>query len=98
MTSGVSAHAAARPTAQVAGAEDPVLMAKITRPGVPSWAIRRPQLDQLIAAGARGPLTTVTGPPGSGKTMAMASWAAARRHPRPCRSVSLDDYNNRPKP
>ena len=97
MTSGVSAHAAARPRAQVAGAEDPVLIAKITRPGVPSWAIRRPQLDKLIAAGARGPLTTVTGPPGSGKTMAIASWAAARSDPLTLVWVSLDDYDNRPK-
>ena len=97
MTSGVSAHAAARSRAQVAGAEDPVLISKITRPGVPSWAIPRPQLDNLIAAGARGPLTTVTGPPGSGKTMAIASWAAARSDALTLVWVSLDDYDNRPK-
>ena len=97
MTSGVSAHAAARSRAQVAGAEDPVLISKITRPGVPSWAIPRPQLDDLIAAGARGPLTTVTGPPGSGKTMAIASWAAARSDALTLVWVSLDDYDNRPK-
>jgi ATP/maltotriose-dependent transcriptional regulator MalT len=96
MTRGVSARAAARSGAQVAGPDDPVLISKITLPGVPSWAIRRPQIDKLIAAGARGPLTTVTGPPGSGKTMAIAWWAAARSDPLTLAWVSLDDYDNRP--
>ena len=63
---------AARPRGQVTGAEDPVLMSKITVPSPPAWAVRRPQIDKLITDGARGPLTTITGPAGSGKTMAMA--------------------------
>ena len=79
------------------GAGDPVLISKITVPGVPAWAVRRPQIDKLIAEGARGPLTTVTGPPGSGKTMAIASWAAARSDPATLVWVTLDDYDNRPK-
>ena len=93
MTSG----AAAQPKAQVAGADDPVLISKITVPGVPGWAVRRPQIDKLIAEGARGPLTTVTGPPGSGKTMAIALWAAVRSDPATLVWVTLDDYDNRPK-
>ena len=71
MTSGMSARAAARSTGQAAGADDPVLISKITAPGVPAWAVRRPQIDKLIAKGARGPLTTVTGPAGSGKTLSL---------------------------
>ena len=93
MTSG----AVAQPKAQVADADDPVLISKITVPGVPGWAVRRPQIDKLIAEGARGPLTTVTGPPGSGKTMAIASWAAVRSDPVTLVWVTLDDYDNRPK-
>ena len=38
----------------------------------------RPRITKLIAQGARWcPLTVVTGPPGAGKTMALALWAAA---------------------
>jgi LuxR family transcriptional regulator, maltose regulon positive regulatory protein len=97
MTSGMSARAAARSRGQVAAADDPVLISKITVPGVPAWAVCRPQIDRLIAEGARGPLTTVTGPAGSGKTMAIASWAAARSDPATLVWVTLDDYDNRPK-
>ena len=97
MTSGMSARAAARSAGQAAGADDPVLISKITAPGVPAWAVRRPQIDKLIAKGARGPLTTVTGPAGSGKTMAIALWASARSDPAALVWVALDDYDNRPK-
>ena len=41
------------------------------------------------------PLTAVTGPPGAGKTMAIALWAAAE--PGPVGWLSLDDYDNRPR-
>ena len=64
---------------------------------MPSWAVRRPNIDMLIAAGAQGPLTTVTGPAGSGKTMAIASWAAARAQPATLVWVTLDDYDNKPR-
>ena len=97
MTSSMSARAVARSTRQVAAADDPILISKITVPGVPAWAVRRPQVDKLIAEGARGPLTMVTGPPGSGKTMAIASWAAVRSDPATVVWVALDDYDNRPK-
>jgi LuxR family transcriptional regulator, maltose regulon positive regulatory protein len=46
-------------------------------PELPDWAVTRPRIDKLIADGARGPLTSVTGPPGAGKTMAVAAGAAA---------------------
>jgi LuxR family maltose regulon positive regulatory protein len=72
-------------------------MSKITIPGVPAWAVSRPQIDKLIADGARGPLTTVTGPPGSGKTLAIALWAAASSDPATLVWITLDDYDNRPK-
>jgi LuxR family maltose regulon positive regulatory protein len=78
-------------------AEDPVLMSKITIPGVPHWIVSRPRIDKLIADGAQGPLTMVTGPPGAGKTMAITSWAAARDDPGILAWIALDEYDNRPR-
>ena len=40
--------------------------------------VQRPRITTLIAEGTRWcSLTLVTGPPGAGKTMALALWAAA---------------------
>jgi LuxR family transcriptional regulator, maltose regulon positive regulatory protein len=97
MTPSFGSRAAAHSRGQATGAEDPVLISKITTPRPPAWAVRRPQIDKLIADGARGPLTTVTGPAGSGKTMAIALWAAADPDPATLVWISLDDYDNRPK-
>jgi len=79
------------------GPGDPVLMSKITVPGLPGWAVERQRIDQLIANGTRGPLTTVTGPPGAGKTMAMALWAATGRCPGTLAWITLDGYDNQPR-
>lgn len=51
--------------------------AKIGVPVLPEWVITRPRLTARISKGARGPLTVVTGPPGAGKTVAVASWMAS---------------------
>jgi LuxR family maltose regulon positive regulatory protein len=40
------------------------------------------------------PLTVITGPPGAGKTMALALWTAAA--PGPVAWVCLDEFDNRP--
>jgi LuxR family transcriptional regulator, maltose regulon positive regulatory protein len=77
--------------------DDPVLMSKVTLPEVPGWAVARPRIEKVIAEGARGPLTSVTGPPGAGKTMAIASWAAARAYPCRLAWVTLDEYDNKPR-
>jgi LuxR family transcriptional regulator, maltose regulon positive regulatory protein len=66
-------------------------------PDLPGWAVTRPRIDKLIAEGARGPLTSVTGPPGAGKTMAVAAWAASTTYPCTLAWVSIDDYDNRPR-
>ena len=74
----VAGQAVVRRTAGGATADVPILASKITAPGVPGWAVRRPRVTKLIAEGARRcPLTVVTGPPGAGKTTALAQWAAA---------------------
>ena len=80
----------------LAAAADPVLMSKITAPGLPEWAVPRPRLEKMLAQSTRGPLTMVTGPPGAGKTMAIALWAAARGSLGPCAWMTVDEYDNRP--
>jgi LuxR family transcriptional regulator, maltose regulon positive regulatory protein len=86
--------ARARRSAVSAGA--PIPEAKITAPRVPEWAVQRPRITELIAEGTRWcPLTVVTGPPGAGKTVALALWAAAAP-PGPVAWISLDEYDNRP--
>ena len=80
---------------QAASAGIPILASKITVPGVPDWTVPRSRITKLIAEGTRWcPLTVVTGPPGAGKTMALALWAAAEAGP--VAWVSLDDYDNQP--
>lgn len=97
MTPSSHSRAAGRPKGQVTGAEDPVLVSKIMMPRPPAWAVRRPQIDKLITGGTRGPLTTITGSAGSGKTIAIALWAAAGSAPATVVWITLDDYDNRPK-
>lgn len=77
-------------------ADDLVLASKLAAPRLPGWMVARPRLDQRIAQGARGPLTVVTGPPGAGKTTAVASWAASGTTPVRVTWVTLDDYDNQP--
>jgi LuxR family transcriptional regulator, maltose regulon positive regulatory protein len=91
------ALASAAPTRPTAGAGDPILTSKIVVPGVPGWLIARPRLEKLIAQGTQGPITTVTGPPGAGKTMALAQWAAADPSGHPIAWVTLDNYDKRPR-
>jgi LuxR family transcriptional regulator, maltose regulon positive regulatory protein len=87
----------ASPPGEATGAGDPLLASKITVPGMPGWLVPRPRVEKLMAQGARGPVTTVTGPPGAGKTMALALWAAGRSPAGPVAWVTIDDYDNRPR-
>src|SRR5262245_17459980 len=74
---------------------DPILASKITVPNVPGWALQRPRVTALITRGLRRcPLTIITGPPGAGKTMALALWAATESGP--VAWVTPDKYDNRP--
>jgi LuxR family maltose regulon positive regulatory protein len=74
-----------------------ILRSKITMPAVPDWTVPRPRLDQLIAGGVQGPLTALMGPPGIGKTLAMASWVAGNQSASPVAWVTLDEFDNRPR-
>jgi LuxR family transcriptional regulator, maltose regulon positive regulatory protein len=91
------ARATARRVRRTARADDSVLISKITVPALPKWNVSRERVQALIANGSRGPLTVVTGPPGSGKTMALASWAAAESRSGPLAWVTVDRYDNRPE-
>lgn len=91
------ASAPAHIEAPDAGPGDPVLISKVTAPALPRWAVPRPRIAALMAESARAPLTTVTGPPGAGKTMAVALWAAGRTSGGPCAWMNVDDYDNRPR-
>ena len=76
-------------------AGDPILASKITVPNVPDWAVHRPRITTLIGQGTQCcPLTVITGPPGAGKTMALALWAAAETGT--VAWVGLDELDNRP--
>jgi LuxR family transcriptional regulator, maltose regulon positive regulatory protein len=87
------AETGGRRSAMSAG--DPILASKITAPSVPDWAVKRGRITKLVAEGTRwGPLTVVTGPPGAGKTMALALWAAAEAGT--VAWVGLDEFDNRP--
>jgi LuxR family maltose regulon positive regulatory protein len=91
----MSAQSSTYDRRSVVSAGDPILTSKITAPGVPDWAVPRPRITRLIAEGARWcPLTVVTGPPGAGKTLALALWAAAE--PGAVAWVGLDEFDNRP--
>jgi LuxR family maltose regulon positive regulatory protein len=95
MTAHVANEASSHGRRAAASAGDPILAAKITAPKVPAWAVHRPRITKLIAEGMRWcPLTVITGPPGAGKTMALALWTAAA--PGPVAWVCLDEFDNRP--
>lgn len=97
MVTRTDARAAVPVRAQSTDADNPILISKVTVPSLPAWAVRRPCVDKLIAEAVRSPLTTVTGPPGAGKTMAIALWAAASSGPGALAWVTLDEYDNQPK-
>ncbi len=95
MATDVSEPVAIRARRPAMSERDPILAAKIAAPGTPGWAVPRPRITELLAQGTRWcPLTVVTGPPGAGKTTALALWAAAE--PGAVAWVRLDRYDNRP--
>jgi len=89
---GRASHSQFRRPAIVA---NPLLASKITVPALPDWVVRRPRIEMKIAAGAGGPLTVITGPPGAGKTVAMAAWASVHSPAHPTAWVTLDEYDSR---
>jgi LuxR family maltose regulon positive regulatory protein len=58
--------------------------------------VQRDRLFDVLDRGARGPLTLVTGPPGAGKTLLLASWLGGRRRPGTTAWLSLHRDDGRP--
>lgn len=72
-----------------------ILPAKVSPPALPQFIVPRPRVDRCIEKGARhGTVTIVSGPPGAGKTVALAQWLAASRWPGPIAWLSLDEYDD----
>jgi LuxR family maltose regulon positive regulatory protein len=95
MTSGLNGAAASTTRHRASTSDETILASKITAPVLPDWMVPRPRIDERIDAGRQGLLTVVSGPPGAGKTMAMASWAATRAGLSRVAWVTLDEYDNR---
>ncbi len=68
---------------------------RVPRPGFAMLPRRR--IGELIEAGVSHRVTLVTGPPGSGKTVAAAQWAMARPASRRPGWVSLDASDRDPR-
>ena len=95
MATQVAEQVATRARRPAVSANIPILTAKITAPDVPDWALTRPRITKLIAEGTRWcPLTLITLAAGSGKTMALALWAAAE--PGMVAWVTVGEFDNRP--
>jgi LuxR family maltose regulon positive regulatory protein len=73
----VAENTDARADSVVTAAGEPLMAAKFgVEPG-PADVVVRPRVHDRLTAGIRGSLTLVAAPAGSGKTTAVASWAAA---------------------
>src|SRR3954452_2281057 len=70
---------------------DPIMTAKFLVPAVKAPVVPRPRLFEHLTAGVRGPLTLVSAPAGSGKTVLASTWATSGRAPGPVVWISLDE-------
>ena len=68
--------------------------AKFHQPVPHASMVPRPRLTALILADPRPPVVAVIAPPGYGKTVLLADWAA--RETRDVAWLTLDDYDNEP--
>lgn len=64
---------------------------RLRLPSPPFRLVARPRLDARLADGTNGPLTLVSAPAGTGKTVAVAQWVASGAAPGPVTWVSADD-------
>jgi LuxR family maltose regulon positive regulatory protein len=77
-------------------AGDPVMTAKFLVPVMNAPVLERPRLQQLLTAAATGPLTLISAPAGSGKTVLASSWVRAGVAPGPVGWISLDEEDDLP--
>ena len=70
---------------------EPLAAARFTSPPRPRGMVYRPRLLEMLQRGVDGPLTLVSAPAGTGKTVLVSSWAASGRAPGTVAWVSLDE-------
>lgn len=76
---------------------EPLLIAKLSPPELQSWIVPRPRIDRCIEKGVHhGTVTVISGPPGAGKTVALAQWRASTRWPGPVAWLTVDEYDATP--
>jgi len=76
--------------------EPALLDGKFRAPALGPDVVHRERLTALIEEAAERPVTVITGPPGAGKTVACAGWAAARARSRRIAWLSLDEGDREP--
>lgn len=77
---------------------EPLIIAKFSPPELRSWIVPRQRIDRSIDKGVgQGTVTVISGPPGSGKTTALAQWAAGGRRAGPVAWLALDEYDDSPE-
>jgi LuxR family maltose regulon positive regulatory protein len=90
----------ADPTARAAPEESlplTLLAAKLAPPDLAQGTVARPRLTGLLSrAVQRSPLTLLSGPAGSGKTVLAASWCRAAGAGKAVGWLTLDDYDDDP--
>ncbi len=72
------------------------MAAKFAVPALPSTTVVRQRLLDRVAAAVHGPLTLVSAPAGSGKSVLLASWAATGALPGPLVWITLSPGDERP--
>ncbi|WP_432094566.1 LuxR C-terminal-related transcriptional regulator [Streptomyces sp. bgisy100] len=75
---------------------DPLLGARFAVPPPPRTHVVRRRLLTRLTEGVTGPVTLVSGPAGTGKTVLVASWAAEEQPPGPVVWLTTEPDNNAP--
>src|SRR4051794_27683948 len=89
------ARAAARRPPRIS--DDRLVQAKLSRPEMPAGYVDRPRLRTALDAATRSPVTLMTGGPGWGKTVLLASWAAGVGSKRAVVWLTLDVDDDEPR-
>jgi LuxR family maltose regulon positive regulatory protein len=97
MTRPSTTDADVRAAAAGARHDIPLLAAKLAPPDLGHPTVLRPRLLAQLSRGVqRAPVTLVSGPPGSGKTVLAASWRQVQGGTEPAAWLSLDEYDDDP--
>ena len=75
---------------------EPIMTAKFLVPAVKGPVVARPRLLERLSTGVLGPLTLVSAPAGSGKTVLASTWATSGAALGPVVWISLDEEDDLP--